>query len=109
MFRIIQSLWRFFKLAKRIAVSEGYKQDCREYVKRFNQKNRSKNKALSSWTNVFLKLMHNLLLRFPELDLTTLTREQMIEADLPCLTIARAVSAGLLDRVSDYRSLTHQI
>jgi hypothetical protein len=45
----------------------------------------------------------------PEIDLSTITREEINSLDLPCINIKRAVEAGLLEAVKDYTRLDHQI
>ena len=51
-----------FAFAKRIELSEGYLNDCREYIFQFNRKNRRQNRAMSTWPNVFMKVIQAILL-----------------------------------------------
>jgi len=55
--------------------------------------------------NVYIKLMYALA-RTYDVDLSTLTREQITEQELPCATVNQAVEAGLLPPVQGYERLT---
>lgn len=98
-----------FALGRRIKISAGYKADCTEYIKRFNRINRRHGRALSTWPNVFLKLMRAQHQALPELDYKTLTREQIIAQNLPCRTIGIAVAAGYLEKVPGFEELENTI
>ena len=58
-----------------------------------------------SGQNVYIKLMYTLA-RTYDVDLSTLTREQITEQELPCATVNQAVEAGLLPPVQGYERLT---
>ena len=94
-----------FNFAKRIGISEEYKEDCRKYIQRYNRKNRSLGKVMSTWPNVFLKIMRALLKEYPNLDLKKLTKEEIIKKNLPCKSIASAIEAGYLKKVRDWQQL----
>jgi len=98
-----------FALARRIKLSEGYHADCDEYIRRFNQKNRRQGRALSTWPNVFLKLMRAQKKANPRLDYNVLTREDIVAQGLPCRSIATAVDAGWLEQVPGYQELDKPI
>lgn len=91
-----------FAFARRIKLSKGYLDDCREHIKLFNRKNRRHGIAMSTWPNVFLKVMRKMIDEHPELEIKTLTREEISENDLPCRNIAAAIDAGYLDKVTGY-------
>lgn len=90
---------------RRISVSEDYIDDCREYIRLFNQKFRRQGRAMSTWPNVYMKIMRALKAQYPELDFGTLTREDVLERNLPCRTVASAVEAGYLEKVPGYQNL----
>ncbi|HQH50005.1 MAG TPA: hypothetical protein PLA08_01205 [Candidatus Cloacimonadota bacterium] len=90
---------------RRIKVSVAYLDDCREYIRLFNQKFRRQGRAMSTWPNVYMKVMRATAKKYPELDFKTLTREEVIQQNLPCKTIADAVTAGFLEQVPGYESL----
>jgi len=97
------------KMIKRLAVSEDFRQDCRDYVTRYNQKNRRHNRAYAAWTNLFIKIMLRFKSRFPDIDLATLTKAEIYENDYSCQSVYRAVRDGLVDKVRDFQSLSHAI
>jgi len=94
---------------RRIVVSEAYLDDCREYIRLFNQKFRRQGRALSTWPNVYMKVMRALKSHYPQLDFRILTREDIINQNLPCRAIAAAVEAGYLEKVPGYESLRNEI
>ncbi len=98
-----------FDFAKRIIISEEYKEDCRKYIQRYNREYHSQGKPMSTWPNVYLKVMREMLKDYPDLDLKKLTREEIIKKNLPCRSIASAIQAGYLDKVRDWRELTGSI
>ena len=98
-----------FDFAKRIVISEEYKEDCRKYIQRYNREYHSQGKSMSTWPNVYLKVMREMLKAYPDLDLKKLTREEIIKKNLPCQSIASAIQAGYLKKVRDWRELTGSI
>jgi hypothetical protein len=90
---------------RRIQVKEAYINDCREYIRLFNQKFRRQGRAMSTWPNVYMKVMRALKKQHPEVDFKTLTREDVIGQDLPCKTVADAVRAGYLEQVQGFEGL----
>lgn len=99
---IVKEIYAF---ARRIELSEAYKNDCREYIKLYNRKNRRNGRAMSTWPNVFMKVMRATKKQYPELDFTALTREEILERQLPCGTVAESVRAGYLERVPNCDAL----
>ena len=94
---------------RRISVSEDYIDDCREYIRLFNQKFRRQGRAMSTLPNVYMKIMRALKKQYPEIDFGTLTREDVLERDLPCRTVASAVEAGYLEKVPGYERLNNNL
>ena len=39
---------------------------------------------MNTWPNVFMKVMHATMKFYPDIDLKTLTREEIIAMNLPC-------------------------
>lgn len=64
---------------------------------------------MSSWPSVWMKVMRAQKKLLPDLDLNTLTREQAIEANLGCISIANAIEAGFLENVPGHQKLTSLI
>ena len=94
-----------FDFAKRIIISEEYKEDCRKYIQRYNREYHSQGKPMSTWPNVFLKIMRATLKDYPDLDLKKLSKEDIVKQILPCRSIASAIEAGYLKKVRDWRKL----
>ena len=94
-----------FDFAKRIIISEEYKEDCRKYIQRYNREYHSQGKPMSNWPNVYLKVMREMLKYYPDLDLKKLTREEIIKKNLPCRSIASAIQVGYLNKVRDWKKL----
>jgi hypothetical protein len=90
---------------RRIRVSEAYLNDCRRYIELFNRKIRKQGRAMNTWPNVYMKIMRALKKEYPELDFDTLTREYVLENNLPRKTVASAVEVGYLEAVPEYISL----
>ena len=98
-----------FAFAKRIELSESYLNDCREYIWQFNRKNRRQDRAMNTWPNVFMKVMRATMKSYPDLDLKTLTREEIIARNLPCSSIYESINAGYLEKVKDSNKLINLI
>lgn len=56
-----------------------------------------------------MKIMRALKKQYPEIDFNTLTREDVLERDLPCRTVAAAVEAGYLEEVRGYEKLDSKL
>ena len=83
--------------------SEGYKQDLREYIRLYNATPQGEEKPLHAWNNLYLRLMHAMAKDDPTIDLRTLTREEIYARDLPCVSVKRAMEAGLLIEVNMWK------
>ena len=92
-----------------IKPSEDYKYDCRTYAYQLASLRSNKSVNIWTWSNCYLHLMYAMAKALPELDLSTLTREEIYAQDLPCISIKRAVEAGLLEKVKDYMRLDNPI
>jgi len=90
---------------QQIAPSDGFKSDCKYYIISFNNNQKSKLNLMISWNNLYIKLMFALAKAYPNIDLATLTREQIFADNLPCQSIKIAVEAGLLAKVRDLHML----
>jgi len=88
---------------KKLDVSEGYRGDLRIYTEMSRLQSSGAN-ACYSWSNVFMKLMFATAKAYT-LDLKTLTREQIYDAMLPCISVKTAVDAGLLPPIGGYENL----
>jgi hypothetical protein len=61
------------------------------------------------WNNLYMKLMYGLKALYPDIDLLNLTRATIYAVNMPCITVKRAVEAGLLPPVRNYEQLTNSI
>ncbi len=92
-----------FAFARRIVLSDTFLDDCHKYIVAYNTQYRKQNKALTSWSAIWLKMMKAQHKAYPELDLDSLSREEFISRELPCRSIATAVDAGYLLAVPGYQ------
>jgi hypothetical protein len=102
-FRSIQA--NLFK----IEPSDGYKRDLQAYIRCHNSTPAGEELPLRAWNNLYLKLMYAMAKADPTIDLSTLTREDIYEKDLPCITLKRSVESGLLPKVWEWELLTNEI
>ena len=98
-----------FEFRDRIEISEGFIQDCRDYVKAYNSKHKRQNRAMNAWTNVYLKLMRAFALDFPEAEISSLSRVEIWEKDYPIKSVEEAVQAGYLERVRGWDEMTQSV
>ena len=89
--------------------STRYKDDIRTYITRYNALKNTKKHQYYSWVNLYICLMTDMAKANPGIDLRNLTREYIYLHDLPCISVKKAVEAGLLIPVYDYISLTHEL
>lgn len=98
-----------YKFAKRINLSQAWKDDCDAYIRAYNAYYRKQGRALVSWPSVWMKMMSAQLKASPELNITELTREEVLEQNLPCRSISAAIDAGFLANVKDSGRFTQLI
>ena len=102
---------RFAAIAKNLkalAPSEAFKTDMTVYTDIYNRRLGSKSRPehiLSNWYNAYMKMMYALQASDPGIDLELLERIHIETNDLPCRSVKRAVSAGLLEPVPGYELL----
>jgi hypothetical protein len=90
--------------------SEGYKDNMRDYLMQYNKSPEYEHKPLWAWTNVYSKLMFAMQKAFPgTVDLKTITRIQIGDQNLPCVTLKAAIDAGLLPKVKGYERFVAQL
>lgn len=82
-----------------LGVSKAYLDDCRQYILLFNQKFRCQGRALSTWPNVYMKVLRAFKISYPEINLKSISREDIINQGLPCRAIAAAVEAEYREKV----------
>jgi len=92
----------------KIKPSLGYRQDLYFYMTRYRGLNDA-NLNLSTWSNFYLKLMYDMAKADGSINLQTITREEIYTRDLPCISVQKAVEAGLLPVVYGYEEYTHEM
>jgi hypothetical protein len=103
---------------KTLAPSEGFKADCSVYADLWNHSRRGRHSPIPNWYNVYTKLMYALAKKYDGtqggenpivVDLSTITRTFIYDNDLPCISVKRAIEAGLLTSVNGYDLLTSEM
>jgi hypothetical protein len=87
---------------KQIEPSEGYKQNFKDYLFKYNDLKDNRQKRMLTWNNLYIKMLYAMQKANPEADMTTLSREQIYAEDLPCQSLCKAIEAGLLPEVDGY-------
>lgn len=82
---------------KEINPSLEFKQNLKDYLA--NLKDNDESVTWLNWYNVYVKMMWNLAAKYPNVDLETITREQIVSEDLPCKNLKEAIEAELLPLV----------
>jgi hypothetical protein len=91
---------------KELNPSEGYKSDLKMYANII--KADKKEKGYICWNNVYRKLMFALA-KDKDLDLGSLTREDIYSQNLPCKTVKESIEAGYLSPVEGYQTFVHEL
>lgn len=94
---------------KALNPSPAYREDCIRYIQAYNELVGNSKPHIVTWSNLFQKIMWMMKRIMPEVNLATLTKEQIYTLDLPCVTIKKAVETGILLKVKGYTGLNHQI
>ena len=108
------------KNMKRLSPSPEYRQDLTNYVNAYNSKKEYREHPFNNWYNAFTKLMWKMSKTYAlngtpltdnsiPIDLSTLTREDIIENNLPCRTVKQAIEAELLPVVPGYEFYNNEI
>jgi len=87
--------------------SEAYIRNFKDYLLQYNLLPENDAKGAHAWTNLYIKMMYAMQKSLPEtVNLSTLTRDQIAEQNLPCGTLKAAIDAGLLPAVKGYGRFT---
>ena len=93
---------------KALEPSQRYRNDFRVYLNLLRE--RDENLRLPSWYSLFIKMMWAMQARYPQqVNLKTISREQIMEERLPCISVKAAVEDGLLPKVAGYEYLDGEI
>jgi len=86
-----------------------YKEDFSFYLELYNQLPQNKYTPCNRWNNLWMKAMFGMVKLLPEIDLKTITKQDIHDQDLPCLSLKQAVDAGLLPKVKGYERFDNEI
>lgn len=90
--------------------TKAYIQNLKDYLILYNALPENKLSPARTWTNIFNKLMFAMQKAMPEeVDLKTITREQIETQNLPCRTLKNSIEADLLPKVIGYERLNKPI
>ena len=92
-----------------IQPSTGFKENLYFYLDRYNGLKENRNSSARSWSNLYLKMMYALAKSDPSVDLRSITREEIYSRDLPCISLKRAIAAGLLPQVHGWEEFDKEI
>lgn len=87
---------------KQLNPSPAYRQNLNDYLDKYLKKFSHTDEVVFNWTGIFLKILYRMAKANPEIDLTTLTREQIYAQNLPCISLKDAVQAELLPIVPNW-------
>lgn len=89
---------------RKIKPSQAYKDDFKVYTALYKELPDAK-RSVSGWYNLYVKLLWDMQ-KAGLVDLKTLSRQQIYDDNLPCISVKAAVEAGLLPPVVNYELLT---
>lgn len=88
--------------------SREYKQNLSDYLIGYNKLPENEGRQVMSWTNLYNKLMFAMQMMMP-IELKDISREQIVELNLPCISVKNAVENGLLPVVKGFERYNKQI
>jgi len=91
---------------KALELSAGYRQNLRDYTDLYLNCRTYRDKPVSNWYNLFMRLMWKMAESLPDINLLIITKAEIYDRDLPCICVKSAVDAGLLPKVRGYERLT---
>ena len=93
---------------KALDPSEGYRSDFKTYLSAL--RDFDDNVTYPSWYSLYVKMLWAMQAQQPDVvDLKTITKQQVYQNNLPCVSVKNAVEAGLLPVVNGYQYLDHQM
>jgi len=90
---------------KELNPSEGYRTDLKIYASIIKANKRKSGHIC--WNNIYRKLMFAMA-KAENLDLATLTREDIYSQNLPCKTVKESIEAGYLTPITGYQTFIHE-
>jgi hypothetical protein len=90
--------------------SHAFVEDLRAYMEVFNRLRPQRLAPYHRWNNLYISILYEMQRLMPQqVNLATLTREQIYEQNLPCKTVAAAVQSNLILPVPGYDIWTHEM
>jgi hypothetical protein len=90
------------------AVSPDYLNDLKDYADRYNLSTMGKCSRLNSFT-ALMKALYSLKILIPEVDLLTITPEEVVANEYPLRTVQEAIDYGLLPEIPRSSDLVYPI
>lgn len=92
-----------------IKPGKAFVNDLYNYRIRYNTLRENHQHPMRSWSALYLKMMYNMAKDEPTINLRTITRGEIYSSELPCISIKKAVEAGLLPVVIGYEAFTQEL
>jgi len=86
-----------------------YKEDLSFYLELYNQLPDKRYGSVICWNNLYLKVMFTMAKQIPGIDLSIITKQDIYDQNLPCLSVKQAVEGGLLPVVKGYARFSKPI
>jgi hypothetical protein len=90
-------------------ISAEYKQDLATYTLMYRSVSYDSQKIPISAYSIFTKMMWSLKKKFPEIDLSTITREEILAQGYPVRNIQESMKAGLILEIEEAGLLVHEM
>ncbi|MDP3113651.1 MAG: hypothetical protein Q8M98_02635 [Candidatus Cloacimonadaceae bacterium] len=88
--------------------SKEYRQNLSDYLIAYNKLPENAERRVLSWGNLYNKLMFAMQKMMP-VELKNITREQIFQLRLPCISVKDAVENDLLPVVKDFEKLNKEL
>ncbi len=93
-----------------IQPSQDFKYNLLDYILGYNDLPQNRLKQVFSWCHIYNKMMWAMQKAMPgQVDLKTITRQQIYDQNLPCKTLKAAIEFGLLPEVEGYQRWDSEI
>jgi hypothetical protein len=92
-----------------VSISAEYKLDLKIYSKLMVNYMNLEEKIPASSYAIYTKMMWKLKKRFPEIDLTTITREEIMKQEYPVKSVVEAMEFGLLLKIEEASVLLNEM
>jgi hypothetical protein len=90
-------------------ISDEYKNDLKIYAKLMTNYTNLDEKIPASFYMTYIRMMWALKKQIPEIDLTILTKDDILKHEYPVRTVVEAMQAGLLMHIEEASMLNHEM